>query len=464
MVFSSLVFLFLFLPLVLLLYYCFPRRLRNALLLLANLLFYGWGEPVFLSIMLFSILSSYGFGLLIQRYRERGRLAKTFVVLSIVTSLALLGFFKYSAFLADIMKAIPLFSNLPAPVIPLPIGISFYIFQTMSYTIDVYRGDTDAQHNVVAYGAYVSLFPQLIAGPIVRYKDVAAQLTERHENAIRFTEGIRLFVAGLAKKVLLANPMGLLWDSLRVSAQPGLAGAWLGAAAFTLQIYFDFSGYSDMARGLGKFFGFEFMENFRYPYISRSISEFWRRWHISLSTWFRDYVYIPLGGNRRGLSRTILNLLIVWFLTGLWHGANYNYILWGLYYFALLALEKLFLKKWLDRTPAGIAHGYSLLCILLGWMLFYFEDLGQLRLYLTSMFTYQGSLFSPHAGYLALSYLPLLLAGILASTPLGKTLFAKIPTGRCAAAAEFTLCSLTLLLCVAALVSQSYNPFLYFRF
>ena len=317
---------------------------------------------------------------------------------------------------------------------------------------------------MVAYGAYVSLFPQLIAGPIVRYKDVAAQLIERHENAVQFTEGIRLFVVGLAKKVLLANPMGLLWDGLRASPQPGLAGAWLGAAAFTLQIYFDFSGYSHMARGLGKFFGFEFMENFNYPYISRSISEFWRRWHISLSTWFRDYVYIPLGGNRRGLGRTILNLLIVWFLTGLWHGANYNYILWGLYYFALLALEKLFLKKWLDRAPAGIAHGYSLLCILLGWMLFYFEDLGQLRLYLTSMFTYQGSLLSPHAGYLALSYLPLLLAGIVASTPLGRTLYAKIPTGRCAAAAEFTLCSLTLLLCVAALVSQSYNPFLYFRF
>ncbi|MFR3482406.1 MAG: MBOAT family O-acyltransferase [Clostridia bacterium] len=459
MVFSSLVFLFLFLPLVLLLYYCSPRRLRNTLILLANLLFYGWGEPVFLSIMLFSILSSYGFGLLIQRYRQHGRLAKAFVILSIATSLALLGFFKYSAFLADIMRAIPLFSNLPAPVVPLPIGISFYIFQTMSYTIDVYRGDTDAQRNVVAYGAYVSLFPQLIAGPIVRYKDVAAQLIERHETRFSSRKNPP-FVVGLAKS-LVANPMGLLWDGL--GALNLLAGAWLALLLYSTD-YFDFSGYSHMARGLGKFFGFEFMENFNYPYISRSISEFWRRWHISLSTWFRDYVYIPLGGNRRGLGRTILNLLIVWFLTGLWHGANYNYILWGLYYFALLALEKLFLKKWLDRAPAGIAHGYSLLCILLGWMLFYFEDLGQLRLYLTSMFTYQGSLLSPHAGYLALSYLPLLLAGIVASTPLGRTLYAKIPTGRCAAAAEFTLCSLTLLLCVAALVSQSYNPFLYFRF
>ena len=464
MVFSSLIFLFLFLPLVLLLYYCCPKRVHNGLLLIFNLLFYGWGEPVFLGVMLISILSSYGFGLLIERYRARRRLAQTFVVLSIVASLALLGFFKYSAFLMKALMEIPLFSTLPTPVIPLPIGISFYIFQTMSYTVDVYRGDTGAQHSAVAYGTYVSLFPQLIAGPIVRYKDVAAQLTERRENAVQFTEGIRLFTGGLAKKVLLANPMGLLWDGIRTCVQPGAGGAWLGAAAFALQIYFDFSGYSDMARGLGKFFGFEFMENFRFPYISRSVTEFWRRWHISLSTWFRDYVYIPLGGNRRGLARTILNLLIVWFLTGLWHGANYNFILWGLYYFALLTVEKLFLKKWLDRSPSPVSHLYTLICILLGWMLFYFEDLGELTSYLASMFTPQAPLFSPRAGYLALSFLPLLLVGIAASTPIGQRLYDKLSANRWSAAIELTLCALLLFLCVAALASQSYNPFLYFRF
>lgn len=320
MYFSSLIFLFLYLPLVLMCYYIIPRRFRNAFLFIVNLIFYGWGEPVFILIMALSVTANYICGLVIENHRDNERLARAFVLLSAVISLGLLGIFKYTNLLTGLLRQIPFLSMLPKTNIPLPIGISFYTFQAMSYTIDVYRGDTRAQKSIINFGTYVSFFPQLIAGPIVRYRDIAKQLTDRHESIAQFSQGVRRFVIGLGKKVLIANQMGTYWDLLRpIGAESGFLGAWLGIIGYTFQIYFDFSAYSDMAIGLGKMFGFEFSENFNYPYISKSITEFWRRWHISLSTWFRDYVYIPLGGNRCRLPRHIFNLFVVWALTGLWH-------------------------------------------------------------------------------------------------------------------------------------------------
>ncbi len=465
MYFSSLIFLFLYLPLVLGGYYLLPRRYRNFFLFLVNLVFYGWGEPRLIFLMLFSMVSSWGFGWMIEKYRERERTARVLLIVSVAVSLGMLGFFKYSNFLLDMLRAIPGLSGLPALDVTLPIGISFYTFQTMSYAIDVYRGDTRAQRSLVTYGTYVAFFPQLIAGPIVRYRDVEIQLENRRENAAQFADGIRLFVAGLAKKVLLANQMGVLWDALRTAgAEGGLAGAWLGAAAFMLQIYFDFAGYSDMARGLGKMFGFEFLINFDYPYTAKSITDFWRRWHISLSTWFRDYVYIPLGGNRKGRGRTLFNLLAVWLLTGLWHGANFNFVLWGLYYFVLLAMEKLFLGRLLDRCPGVVRHVYTLFFVLIGWVIFYFEDFGQMSGYLGLMFSLGGGLLGPQARGAALSYLPLMGAGVLACLPVWKNWYAGIREKGGVWILEAAVCMGVLLLCTAALVSQSYNPFLYFRF
>lgn len=465
MYFSSLIFLFLYLPLVLGGYYLLPRRYRNFFLFLVNLVFYGWGEPRLIFLMLFSMVSSWGFGLIIEKYRERERTARVLLIVSVAVSLGMLGFFKYSNFLLDMLRAIPGLSGLPALDVTLPIGISFYTFQTMSYAIDVYRGDTRAQRSLVTYGTYVAFFPQLIAGPIVRYRDVEIQLENRRENAARFADGIRLFVVGLAKKVLLANQMGVLWDTLRAAgAEGGLVGVWMGAAAFMLQIYFDFAGYSDMARGLGKMFGFEFLINFDYPYAARSITDFWRRWHISLSTWFRDYVYIPLGGNRRGRGRTLFNLLAVWLLTGLWHGANFNFVLWGLYYFVLLAMEKLFLGRLLDRCPGVVRHVYTLFFVLIGWVIFYFEDFGQMTGYLGMMFSPGGVLVGAQAKGAVLSYLPLMGAGVLACLPVWKNWYAGIREKGGVWILEAVVCMGVLLLCTAALVSQSYNPFLYFRF
>ena len=345
LVFSSNVFLFAYLPAVLLLYYLCPRRWRNLLLFVVSLVFYGWGEPVYLALMLFTIALNYLGGLLIDRYRSRAKRAKRLLALTVVLNLALLGFFKYTGFVLESLKSlIPGMSSLAVPEIALPIGISFYIFQSMSYTIDVYRRDAPVQRDPIGFGAYVSMFPQLIAGPIVKYKDVAEQLSCRRETVEKFASGVSVFIIGLGKKLLLANQMGLLWENL--SSSGGTVSAWVGMLAYTLQIYFDFSGYSDMAIGLGRMLGFEFLKNFDYPYISRSITEFWRRWHISLSTWFREYVYIPLGGNRRGLRRQLLNIFIVWALTGLWHGASWNFVLWGLYYGIWLSLESRAWKKY----------------------------------------------------------------------------------------------------------------------
>lgn len=463
--FSSLIFLFLYLPLVLGGYYLLPGKYRNFFLFAVNLFFYGWGEPRYILLMVFSMGSSWIFGWMIEKYRNRERVARGILVISVAVSLGILGFFKYSNFFLDMLREIPGFGGLPVLDVTLPIGISFYTFQTMSYTIDVYRRDTRAQRNFISYGTYVSFFPQLIAGPIVRYRDVAEQLENRRENPLQFADGIGLFTVGMAKKVLLANQFGVLWDTLRqCGEQGGILGAWLGAVAFMFQIYFDFSGYSDMARGLGKMFGFEFLENFNFPYIAQSITDFWRRWHISLSTWFRDYVYIPLGGNRKGNMRTLLNLLAVWLLTGLWHGANFNFVLWGLYYFVLLVLEKLFLGGVIKRCPRGIRHIYALFFVLIGWVIFYFEDFGQMAGYLGQMFTLRNGILGVGAKTAVLSYLPLLCIGTLACLPVWKKRYAEFRQKKGIWILETAVCLGVLLLCTAFLVSQSYNPFLYFRF
>ena len=461
MLFSSNVFLFAFLPSILLIYFICPRRLRNTVLLLWSLVFYGWGEPVYLFLMIFTILLNYTFGAWIHGRMTAGKKAKGVLAVGVALNLALLGFFKYAGFFVTQLKAIlPFMAQVHAPEISLPIGISFYIFQSMSYVIDVYRRDAPVQKNPLTFGTYVSLFPQLIAGPIVRYADVALQMNDRKESVSQFSSGVQRFVLGLAKKVLLANTMGQLWELLQV--QTGTLAAWVGIIAYALQIYFDFSGYSDMAIGLGRMFGFEFLENFNYPYISRTITEFWRRWHISLSTWFKEYVYIPLGGNRKGLPRQILNLLIVWGLTGFWHGASWNFLLWGLYYAVLLIVEKLFLLKVLKKLPAFIGHIYSMVLVLFGWVLFFFEDMTALTGFFKRLFT--PTAVSAQCGNLILGYLPMLLISVVAAVPLFKTLGDKYGQKPAVRTLKLGAVAVLLVLCVAALVSQSYNPFIYFKF
>ena len=460
MVFSSNIFLFFFLPITLALYYLTPRRGRNLTLLLTSLVFYGWGEPVYLLLMVFTILLNYFCGLWIAARQARGRSAKAALTVSVVLNLALLGTFKYAGLFARSLRLLPGLGGLPVPELVLPIGISFYIFQSMSYVIDLYRGKASLQRSPLRFGAYAAMFPQLIAGPIVRYRDVAEQLESRRENLPQFASGVSLFILGLSKKLLLANPMGALWENLQ--AQPGCLSAWCGMFAYTLQIYFDFSGYSDMAIGLGRMLGFEFLKNFDYPYISRSVTEFWRRWHISLSTWFREYVYIPLGGNRRGLRRQLLNLLIVWALTGLWHGASWNFLLWGLYYAVLLIAEKLFLGRLLEKLPGLLRTLLVLLAVALGWMLFYFEDSA-------ALFAFLGRLFRPEASGLPalhriLAYLPTALIAALCATPLPERLWARLRQRPWADWGRIPALGALLLLCIAALASQSYNPFIYFRF
>ena len=464
MYFSSLLFLFLYLPIVLGGYYILPRKARNGFLLFVNLIFYGWGEPVFVLIMILSIVVNYVFAILIENYRHNIRLKKLFAILAAVIGLGLLGLFKYAGFVTDILRQIPIFAFLPKIDIALPIGISFYTFQTLSYTIDVYRREVPAQRNIINFGTYVSFFPQLIAGPIVRYIDVAGQLVARDESISKFASGIRRFTVGLAKKVLIANQLGQLWDLLRGMNDGGIAAAWVGIAAFSLQTYFDFSGYSDMAIGLGRMFGFEFMENFNYPYISKSITEFWRRWHISLGTWFRDYVYIPLGGNRCKVPRHIFNLFIVWGLTGLWHGANFNFILWGLYYFLLLVMEKYIYGGILKKLPAILRHIYALFFILLGWTLFYFEDFGTLFSHISIMFGNSDIFIGHDALSLIISYAPLAVVSIAACIPIWKNIYLRVHLKKWSGLFEIVIVCAVLVLCTASLVNDSYNPFLYFRF
>lgn len=466
MVFSSTIFLCVYLPLVLLGYYICPKKGRNLFLLIASLVFYAWGEPKYVFLMIFSILVNYIFGRLMDKNRGRQKRMKLLLVLSVVIDLGLLSVFKYTDFIITNVNAI-FGANFDLLNIALPIGISFYTFQAMSYTIDVYRNDVRVQKNLIDFGMYITMFPQLIAGPIVRYADVQDQLAERSVTTVDFSEGVMRFVVGLGKKVLLANQMGAVWSEIyALGGDVSALMAWTGAIAYTFQIYFDFSGYSDMAIGLGRMFGFKFPENFRYPYQSVSITDFWRRWHITLSTWFKEYLYIPLGGNRRGLARQALNLLIVWSLTGFWHGAGWNFVLWGLYYFVILFIEKLFLLKALDKLPKFFRHVYALLLIIIGWVIFASDDVSVLLPFLGSMFGANGAVGGMDV-YTLFTKAVLLIICCIASTELPKKLFLSA-TGAMNEKAAFTLKSVLtialLALSMILLIGDSYNPFLYFRF
>ena len=451
MIFSSIPFLYYFLPLALLLCYLVPSRARNAFLLLASLVFYAWGEPKYLPVMAAATALGYGFGLATQRFR---RFRKPLLVLSIASSLGFLLYFKYADFFLENLNAMGL--NIPLLRLALPVGISFYTFQILSYIVDVYRGEVRAQRNPIDLASYVTFFPQLIAGPIVRYKDIAAQLRDRPQNLDNLRLGTGRFLVGLGKKVLLANLLGEVCAAWRVTADPSVLFSWLYAISYTLHIYFDFSGYSDMAIGLGKLFGFSFPENFNYPYISRSITEFWRRWHMSLGTWFRDYVYIPLGGNRKGKGRQFLNILIVWMLTGFWHGAAWNFLLWGLYFALLLMAEK-----------AGLpvrGRTYTLAAVVLGFVLFDASSLSSALACVKGLFGLGGlPPVSTQGLYLLKSNLAV---AILGATPAPKRLWEQLEAKAPRLSAGLAPIGMAALLLVstACLVDGSYNPFLYFRF
>ena len=466
MVFSSSVFLIVFLPITLLAYFIVPARFvkaRNSVLLAASLVFYGWGEPKYNLIMIFSIVFNYVCGLAAGKNRS-----KAVLILCVVGNLALLGYFKYTDFVLETVNRLAE-AGLALPGIALPIGISFYTFQTMSYVIDVYRGKVEAQRDIITFGTYVTLFPQLIAGPIVRYSDVAVMLVGRKTNLEQIAEGVRRFIIGFGKKVLLANQIYVVWMELSAMENLSVSAAWLGAVAFTFQIYFDFSGYSDMAIGLGKIFGFDYLENFNYPYISRSITEFWRRWHMSLSSWFKEYVYIPLGGNRKGLSRQLINISIVWILTGLWHGASWNFVMWGVYYGIILIIEKLGLLKVLEKCPAVVGHIYSLILIVIGWVIFAVDDMGKVAAYLGMMLGSSQIFIDDAFIYFFESRIWLLIACVIGSTPLPKivcSIIAEKLEDRevLLGTIETVLFMGIFALSMAFLVSGSYNPFLYFRF
>ncbi|MBE5906282.1 MAG: MBOAT family protein [Lachnospiraceae bacterium] len=466
MVFSSAAFLFFFLPITLLCYYVCPLRFKNVILVIASLIFYAWGEPTYILIMLFSTVFDYVNGRLIGIFRQKdqNRKAKLVMIISVIGNLGILCFFKYTNLALSTVHSL---TGLAVPVlnVALPIGISFYTFQTMSYTLDVYLGQVKPQHNIIAFATYVTCFPQLVAGPIVRYIDLETQLKERRVTSQQVADGCRRFCIGMSKKVLLANSAGAIWDTIKIM-EPGsipVAMAWLGAVCYTFQIYFDFSGYSDMAIGLGKMFGFTFPENFNLPYISKSITEFWRRWHISLSTWFKEYVYIPLGGNRKGTGRQIFNLMVVWALTGFWHGAAYNFLLWGIYYGLLLIFEKFIFKKILEKLPAIIQHIYTMFFVVLGWVLFACEDFGFLFQYLKALFGMQGAGFTNgETTYLIMGHLALLIACVVCSSSLLRRIGEKTK-GRYVIAKDIVMLVL-FVISICFIIGSSYNPFLYFRF
>lgn len=465
MVFSSILFIFIYLPVVLAVYHIAPSKWRNLWLFIVNLVFYGWGEPKYIALMTVSITINYASGMLIEKHRVNDKKARRILVASTVITLSLLVFFKYFDLLAETISRIPGIS-ISALGLPLPIGISFYTFQTMSYPIDVYRGDATVQRNYISFGTFVALFPQLIAGPIVRYKDIARQLEHRSNSVEQFASGVSRFLVGLGKKVFIANNIGMLWD-VYAAAGPGeltFLGSWLGIIAFSFQIYFDFSGYSDMAIGLGRMLGFEFLENFNYPYISKSVTEFWRRWHMSLGSWFRDYVYIPLGGNRMGTGRQVLNILIVWALTGFWHGADWTFLLWGLYYAVFLIIEKLFLLEALKRIPAFFRRVYSFLVAVFGWVLFQLDTLSEVAVYYKAMLGLGGAgLLNGGDLYYLRNYAVIIIISAVACTPLGTRFFKKLPE-RARAVIAPVLAVLVLIFSTAYLVDATYNPFLYFRF
>lgn len=469
MVFSSLLFLFRFLPLFLALYFAAPKSLRNGILFFGSLIFYGWGEPVYISLLLFSTLVDFIHGKLVGYFKEKGNLkgARLAVASSAVINLSLLFVFKYTDFVIRSFNELT-GSSFPLLGLALPIGISFYTFQTMSYTIDVYRGEAPVQDNLISFGAYVSMFPQLIAGPIVRYQDIAAELNCRRENLEQFSLGIRYFIIGLGKKVLLANQAGALWTEINgiLPEERSVLMVWLGILAFSFQIYFDFSGYSDMAVGLGKMLGFRLTENFNYPYLAKNVGDFWRRWHISLSGWFRDYLYIPLGGSRKGTFITCRNLMIVFLCTGFWHGAGLSFIVWGLYYGCLQVAERLFLRKNLDRLPSVVSWVYMFFVTVTGWTLFRADSLTRGLLLLRQMFLWKPGIYSLSM-YISNKRTALLIIGVLLCGPLQ----AVLPGFRRHMQEERPIClaecmGLLLLFAysVAIAVGSAYNPFIYFRF
>ena len=461
MLFSSIPFLYYFLPAVLLVYFAVPGALKNTVLLIASLIFYGWGEPKLLGLMVFTIALFYGCGLAIG-YAKTQRIKKFWLIVSVTISLALLGLFKYADFFVSSFNSVTGLS-IPLLRLALPVGISFYTFQCLSYTIDVYRGNVRVQHNPISFGAYVALFPQLIAGPIVRYIDVARELDNRTHSWENVCLGLRRFLMGLAKKVIIADNFALLMKLFRESGEKSVLFYWMYAIAFTLNIYFDFSGYSDMAIGLGKVFGFNFIENFNYPYLSKSVQEFWRRWHMSLGSWFRDYVYIPLGGNRVSKGRWVFNTLVVWMLTGLWHGAAWNFVLWGLMFAVLLLLE-----KWipaLQKLPDLKRRGDVLLAVVISFVLFNAESLSQAGGDLAGMFGLAGApLVTAETLYYLKSYAMLFLLGFVGATPVVKQVGLKISKTPVGAVLETLVVIALLLLCTGYLVDGSFSPFLYFRF
>lgn len=477
MVFSNLVFLFVFLPIVLIVYFIVPKVFKNIILLIVSLFFYAWGEPVYVFLMIFSIIINYIFGLLIEHSREKLGLKKTYLVISVLANLAILGYYKYSTFLVENINAVFGLDIVMDPL-TLPIGISFFTFQAMSYVIDVYRKDAEVQKNVFDLALYISLFPQLVAGPIVRYNTIADQIKSRIHNMELFSDGVRQFIIGLAKKVIIANPLGSIADTIFATSPENMSvtTAWIGIIAYSLQIYFDFSGYSDMAIGLGKMFGFKFLENFNYPYIAKSISEFWRRWHISLSSWFRDYIYIPLGGNRQGEWKTYRNLLIVWTATGFWHGASWTFMAWGFYYGIIISIERLGFGKVLARLWSPLQHIYVLILVMIGWVFFRADSFTYSTEFIQTMLGLNGTALFDNTSILYIhdnTYL--LVLAMVFSLPIYPWFIKKmdnlLEAGKYTAsisiirylAGPIVYFSL-LLLVTMFLVNSTYNPFIYFRF
>ncbi|MDR7078858.1 alginate O-acetyltransferase complex protein AlgI [Neobacillus niacini] len=471
MVFSNLVFLFAFLPVVLLLYYIARVDLKNAVLLIASLVFYAWGEPQYVFLMLFSIGMNYLFGLGVQKFSTNILWKKTILIISIISNLLVIGYFKYSSFVLDNLNAI-LGTSWNVGELPLPIGISFFTFQAMSYVIDVYRNDAKVQKSLTSLALYITLFPQLVAGPIVRYNDVEEQITRRSVDINKFNDGIKRFIIGLSKKVLVANGFATIADSVFTAPanELSVATAWIGIIAYSLQIYYDFSGYSDMAIGLGKMFGFDFLENFNYPYISKNASEFWRRWHISLSTWFKDYLYIPLGGNRKGNLKTFRNILIVWTATGFWHGASWSFMIWGFYFGILICLERFGFLSFLNKLWTPLQHAYLILVVMVGWVFFRADNFSYSFEFLQSMFNLnQQALFDNTSILFLHDNIILFIVGILFSTPiLQKIKHINIKSSKTfSSLSSFSSSVVYMILMFAVvvyLVNSSYNPFIYFRF
>ncbi len=464
MVFSDSVFLFMFLPLTLAVYYAVPFAFKNTVLFLTGLLFYAWGEPVYVLIMLLSTAIDYCAGRLMDRFDSNKNIRKATLLVSVVMNLSLLGIFKYGSFFIGSVNSI-FGSAIPDPGLPLPIGISFFTFQSMSYTIDLYRRNIKVQKNFIDFAAFVTMFPQIVAGPIVRYEDVSAQLACRRIDLSSISDGITRFVCGMCKKVLIANSIGALWTDVKAQdyASMPAATAWLGIAAFTLQIYFDFSGYSDMAIGLGKMLGFDFPENFRYPYNSKSIAEFWRRWHITLGDWFKSYVYFPLGGSRGSTAATIRNTLIVWLLTGLWHGASWNFILWGLYYGVLIILEKFVFRRLLERTPSALRHILTMLAVVFGWVIFEITSPASELEFVKAMLGFGGSFANSFTLNALHNYAVTFIAAIAISTGIPLKICKKLPEKR-ADTLSLVGEAAGMTACIACLVDSGYNPFLYFNF